>query len=434
MNYDAEICTVKAQQPRPADRNEARGIRLPQGFCFLVSRSNGSLVEPAFEFFTHSHLSIGPEPQLTCSENTAAAIAADLTDYHHFLDARRKRMSDSDESLLQDYALTLTDLESAVTHEKLAAATIHRRWSSVTKLVAFCAKRGYLKKPPPLAIKHTKRGDMKTLDIEVDLPALNDPDEIITALHPETVTGILDELGAAPVVERQGLLEMAAATTAQRLMGELCYNAGLRRAEVCSLKVVTILATRTDSRDPLSAVAIPIVGKGKKRRNVPVPVWLLDALRRYVADVRQTLVDLRCRYDMREDHGFLFVLDANDRRHVGNPITPQMFNRHFALARDRLLSRLSKGGDHARYESTLRERITIHALRHTFALYTYMEKRAQGDRDAIKYVQSVLGHTLRDTTEAIYLRSANAFESETRESIRLHIEAQPFMRIGLPQY
>lgn len=343
-------------------------------------------------------------------------------------------MAETDEQLLQGYALTLTELESVVTHEKLAPATIHRRWSSVTKLVAFCAKRGYLKKPPPLAIKPTKRGDTQILDIEVHLPALNDPDELITALHPETVTGILDELGPTPVVERQGLLEIAPATTAQRLMGELCYNAGLRRAEVCSLKTMTILATRTDSRDPLSAVAISVVGKGKKRRNVPVPVWLLDALKRYAAGVRQRLVDLRCRYDMREDHGFLFVLDTNDRRHVGNPVTPQMFDRHFAVARDRLLSRLSKEGDYARYESTLRERITIHALRHTFALYTYMEKRARGDRDAIKYVQSVLGHTLRDTTEAIYLRSANAFESETRESIRLHIEAQPFMRIDPPQY
>jgi len=432
MNYDAEICTIKAQPPRQPDGDAVQGVPLPEGFCFLVSRSTGSLVQPAFEFFADSHLTIGPEPRLSCSENTAAAIAADLTDYHHFLDARRKRMADTDEMLLKGYAFTLTELDSAVTHEKLAAATIHRRWSSVTKLVAFCAKRGYLKKPPPLAIKHTKRGEAQILDIDVDLPALNDADELITARHPETVTGILDELGPTSVIEHQGVLELAPATTAERLMGELCYNTGLRRAEVCSLKAVTILATRTDSRDPLSAVAISVVGKGKKRRNVPVPVWLLDALKRYAADVRQRLVDLRCRYDMRDDHGFLFVLDTNDRRHVGNPISPQIFDRRFASARDRLLSRLSKGANHARYESTLRERITIHALRHTFALYTYMEKRAQGDRDAIKYVQSVLGHTLRDTTEAIYLRSANAFESETRESIRLHIEAQPFMRIGPP--
>jgi len=433
MNYDAEICTVKAQPPAQPEGNPARGVPLPKGFCFLVSRSSGSLVLPAFEFFADSHLTVGPEPKLSCSENTAAAIAADLTDYHHFLDARRKCMADTDEQLLQGYALTLTELNSVVTHEKLAAATIHRRWSSVTKLVAFCAKRGYLKKPPPIVTKPTKRGDTQILDIDVDLPRLNDPDELITALHPETVTGILDGLGPTPVVEHQGLLELASATTAQRLMGELCYNAGLRRAEVCGLKAATILAIRTDRRDPLSAVAISVIGKGKKRRNVPVPVWLIDALKRYAEDVRQRLVNLRCRHDNREDHGFLFVLDTNDRRHVGNPITPQMFDRHFAIARDMLLSRLSKGGELARYESTLRERITIHALRHTFALYTYMEKRAQGDRDAIKYVQSVLGHTLRDTTEAIYLRSANAFESETRESIRLHIEAQPFMRIGPPQ-
>ena len=58
-------------------------------------------------------------------------------------------------------------------------------------------------------------------------------------------------------------------------------------------------------------------------------------------------------------------------------------------------------------------------------------KRSNGDMDAIKYVQSVLGHILRETTESIYLRSANAFESEIRESIRLHIEGQSFMQLGV---
>ncbi|WP_336341140.1 hypothetical protein, partial [Stenotrophomonas muris] len=63
--------------------------------------------------------------------------------------------------------------------------------------------------------------------------------------------------------------------------------------------------------------------------------------------------------------------------------------------------------------------------------YTYMQKRANGDMDAIKYVQSLLGHRLRETTESIYLRSANPFESETRESIRLHREGQPFLPTGV---
>ncbi|MER2020856.1 MAG: tyrosine-type recombinase/integrase [Stenotrophomonas sp.] len=430
MAYDVEICTAKTIAPEATVTTHAQGVPLPKGFCFLISRSDGTLVQPAFEFFADSHLTIGPTPKLACSKNTTAAIAADLTDFHHFLDARKKRVSDVDEDLLKAYADTLMDLESAVTLEKFAAATIHRRWSTVTKLVAFCVKRGYLRKPPALLSKQTKRGTVQVLDVGVHLPGLNDADELITALHPQTVVGILDELGPNPLVERNGLIELALATTAQRLMAELCYHAGLRRTEVCDLQALTILMTRTEGRDPLTAVAVPVVGKGNKKRNVPIPVWLLDALKRYATGVRQHLIDLRLLHHNYKDHGFLFVLDTNNRRHVGNPITPQTFDRHFAIARDRLFKRLSKELDLARYESAQRERITIHALRHTFALYTYMEKRANGDMDAIKYVQSVLGHSLRDTTESIYLRSANAFESETRESIRLHIEGQPFMRIG----
>ncbi|HHA2442119.1 TPA: tyrosine-type recombinase/integrase [Stenotrophomonas maltophilia] len=431
MVYDVEICTARAIASEATGIKCAQGVPLPEGFCFLVSRSDGTIVQPAFEFFADAHLTIGPKPKLACSKNTTAAIAADLTDFHHFLDARKKLVSDVDEDLLRSYADTLTDLDSAVTLDNLAAATIHRRWSTVTKLIAFCVKRGYLRKAPALLSKQTKRGTVQVLDVGVDLPGLNDADELITALHPETVVGILDELGPNPVLERNGLVELAYATTAQRLMAELCYQAGLRRAEVCDLKAKTILQARTEGRDPLTAVAIPVLGKGNKKRNVPVPVWLLNALKRYAKGVRQRLVDLRLGYHKLEDHGVLFVLDANNRKHAGNPITPQIFDRHFAQAKDRLLKRLSKERDLARYESTQRERITIHALRHTFALYTYMEKRANGDMDAIKYVQSVLGHSLRDTTESIYLRSANAFESETRESIRLHLEGQPFMRIGV---
>ena len=103
-------------------------------------------------------------------------------------------------------------------------------------------------------------------------------------------------------------------------MAELCYQAGLRRAEVCDLKAKTILQARTEGRDPLTAVAIPVLGKGNKR-NVPVPVWLLNALKRYAKGVRQRLVDLRLGYHKLEDHGVLFVLDANNRKHAGNPIT-----------------------------------------------------------------------------------------------------------------
>ncbi|MEN5286250.1 tyrosine-type recombinase/integrase [Stenotrophomonas lactitubi] len=431
MAYDVEICTARAIASEAIVTTDVRGVPLPEGFCFLVSRYDGTIVQPAFEFFADSHLTVGPTPKLACSKNTTAAIAADLTDFHHFLDARKKRVSDVDEDLLRSYADTLTDLDSVVTLDKLAAATIHRRWSTVAKLVAFCVRRGYLRKPPALLSKQTKRGTVQVLDVGVSLPGLNDADELITALHPETVVGILDELGPNPVTALNGLVELAYASTAQRLMAELCYHAGMRRAEVCDLKAQTVLETRTEGRNPLTAVAIPVVGKGNKKRSVPVPVWLLESLRDYAIGARQRLIDRRQRHQKLKDHGVLFVLDVKNSKHAGKPITPQTFDRHFALAKDRLLKRISKERDQARYESAQRERITIHALRHTFALYTYMEKRANGDMDAIKYVQSVLGHSLRDTTESIYLRSANAFESETRESIRLHIEGQPFMRTSV---
>ncbi|MEG2577882.1 MAG: hypothetical protein RSA54_09140, partial [Glutamicibacter sp.] len=75
MAYDVEICTAHAITSPATVTTGEQGVPLPEGFCFLVSRSDGSLVQPAFEFFADSHLTIDRNPKLACSKNTTAAIA-----------------------------------------------------------------------------------------------------------------------------------------------------------------------------------------------------------------------------------------------------------------------------------------------------------------------------------------------------------------------
>jgi hypothetical protein len=68
MVYDVEICTARAIASEATGIKCAQGVPLPEGFCFLVSRSDGTIVQPAFEFFADAHLTIGPKPKLACSK------------------------------------------------------------------------------------------------------------------------------------------------------------------------------------------------------------------------------------------------------------------------------------------------------------------------------------------------------------------------------
>ena len=58
MAYDVEICTARAIAPEATEIAGTRGVPLPEGFCFLVSRADGTIVQPAFEFLADAHLTI----------------------------------------------------------------------------------------------------------------------------------------------------------------------------------------------------------------------------------------------------------------------------------------------------------------------------------------------------------------------------------------
>ena len=174
-------------------------------------------------------------------------------------------------------------------------------------------------------------------------------------------------------------------------------------------------------RSPLSSVAIAVIGKGNKPRNVPFPVWLLVSLRNYTRTVRDPIAaEALANGWMPADHGRLFVLETERADAFGRVILPGKFDREFKAARDRLTEQLSQDpGDELLAERVRRSRLTKHALRHTFALTTFIKRRAEGDADAAKYVQAVLGHTFRDTTERMYLKSSHIYEAELSEAYEL---------------
>ncbi len=428
--YDAEIRVVRNNEGKsPSSNGGLWGTPLPNHFCFLTSRTDGKVIEPAFDFMCATYLTRAAKPCLKGGRNTAPTILADLADFHHYLDASGIKVADVSSAHLRGYATDLCQSKSAATGKNLAASTVNRRWSTLTKFILYCLRHGYLKNAIPTAERDTKRGKVTYLDIDADISG-SGSNLLITALDPQTLDLLLEELGP-PVKEitDQAVVLCEGATT-DRLMAEVCLHTGLRRAEVCNLGLTAIETMPLDQLEPVSELPVVIVGKGNKARNVPFPVWLLGALSLYVKATREPAVAKRQALTSEPDHGYVFVHEAGNARHVGSRVSEQTFNRHFAQGRERLLMRLAKLENNAYYRMAVAEAITVHSLRHTFAIIKYISRRHSGDTQPSKYVASILGHASVETTEDIYLNSAVTYESKIRERVRILNEQKPYMRLG----
>jgi integrase/recombinase XerD len=160
-------------------------------------------------------------------------------------------------------------------------------------------------------------------------------------LSPEEVARLLN---AAPGLKYKAALSVA-------------YGAGLRAAEVVSLKVSDI-----DSRRMIIRVE---QGKGRKDRNVMLAASLLELLRAWWRAARP--------------QGWLFP--GRDRV---QPITTRQLNRACHAAAQ--MAEIDK-------------RVSLHTLRHSFATHL-LEQNVD-----VRVIQVLLGHAKLDTT-ALYTRVA----------------------------
>jgi len=166
-------------------------------------------------------------------------------------------------------------------------------------------------------------------------------------LSPEEVARLLD---AAPGLKYKAALSVA-------------YGAGLRAAEVVSLKVADI-----DSRRMIIRVE---QGKGGKDRNVMLSPHLLELLRAWWKAARP--------------QGWLFP-----GRNPAQPMTTRQLNRACHAAAQM---------------AEINKRVSLHTLRHSFATHL-LEQNID-----VRVIQVLLGHAKLDTT-ALYTRVATKTISE----------------------
>ena len=197
------------------------------------------------------------------------------------------------------------------------------------------------------ALRFFFRVTLKRYAIVEHTHLIHEPRKLPVVLSPEEVVRLLD---AAPGLKHKAALSVA-------------YGAGLRAAEVVSLKVSDI-----DSKRMLIRVE---QGKGRKDRNVMLSPHLLDLLRAWWKAARP--------------QGWLFP-----GRDPVQPMTTRQLNRACHAAA---------------HLAEINKRVSLHTLRHSFATHL-LEQNTD-----IRVIQVLLGHAKLENT-ALYTRVATKTISE----------------------
>ena len=194
------------------------------------------------------------------------------------------------------------------------------------------------------------RVTLRRLDLAGEIYHIREPQKIPLVMSPD---------------ETRRLLAVASSLKIRVLLS-LGYGCGLRAGEVVRLKVKHIDRAQNIIRIEQS--------KGRKDRNVMLPAETLDLL-------RQWWKARRSRYDagIPLEERWLFP-----GAKPGRPMTTRQLSRLFHGAAD---------------GAGIRKRVTLHALRHSFA--THLLERGTD----IRIIQALLGHDKLDTT-ARYTRVA----------------------------
>lgn len=284
----------------------------------------GRLVE---EYLSHLAIERG------LAANTLSSYRRDLRRYAAYLDSRGITFVDEiAEADVTDFLAHLREGDEE--HVALSAPSAAR---------TLVAARGFHK----FAVREGVVGR----DVAAEVKPPSPPRRLPKALAVEDVEALLDAAGAAGT-------ELA---VRDRALLELLYGTGARISEAVGLDV--------DDLD-LEVAQVLLRGKGGKQRMLPVGRFAVDALRKYLLDVRPGLVSSR-------DNGGAVFLNSRGGR----------------LSRQSAWAVLAKAAQQAGIGGD----VSPHTLRHSFATHLL-----DGGAD-VRVVQELLGHASVTTTQVYTL-------------------------------
>ena len=224
----------------------------------------------------------------------------------------------------------------------MSAATVNRRLSSLSCLCRMAVKYGLIASNPVLSVKHLKQ-----------------PERLPSFYTEDAVSNFFDDGGEL---------------SRDRLIVQLLYSTGIRRAELVSLKVEDV---------DFSRKVLRVMGKGGKMREIPLTGEICEEILLYLRRVGSNRGEP------------LFVTDK------GNPLYPAFVNR---VIKKQLTDNEGFVG-----------RKSPHVLRHTIA--THLLNRG-ADLNAIK---EMLGHATLASTQ-VYTH--NSFEQLKKSYLTAHPRAK----------
>jgi integrase/recombinase XerC len=259
------------------------------------------------------------------SPHTLSAYARDTAQFVEWL--RRGQIDtvrDLDRRVLRRYVAFLSE-------RQYARRSIARKLSAIRSMLEWAVTRGLLGANPAR--------DLSTLKLDRPLPK---------ALKAADVAALCE---LPPDDDPRGLRDRAAI--------ELLYGSGLRVGELCALDLEDV---------DLRAMAVRVMGKGRKERRVPISRPAAAALRAYLSGARSEL--LAAKEIVPEPHALLI----NTRSGRLNPRSVRAILARYLKAEGR-------------------SPVGPHALRHSFATHL-LDNGAD-----LRAVQELLGHESLATTQ-----------------------------------
>ncbi|PGH59445.1 hypothetical protein CRT60_00490 [Azospirillum palustre] len=401
---------------------------LPVGFPFLVDRHAGKVIKPVLLFLVDQYLTAGRQ----FVPNTATAVANDLKDYLATLDEQGVAWNEATKEDVVRYRDDMAFAVSRKTHERYSVSTVRRRLASVLAFYAWAAKSrlidtpildGTLKRiPVPIEQNAMAHLGQKTRRVSELLPPdKRGADDQVKVLSQGDWKALSAALGPLPS-ERQD-----DQPARDRLACEMSLNTGLRIHELLALTTYQILPLCPDPSRPFVSQRVWVtITKGSRPRWIYIPNWLISEIHAYIDGERAECLKAARRHWLkrnRDTPAQLFLNGVSAKGNAGRPLRSQSLEDAFhRSAVNAGLVRMVRKTDPDTGEVYMKQepRHVFHDLRHTFAVWTYYTRKAEGDAEPWKTIQARLGHRHVQTTMDIYLRHTDGFEATISDHMSKH--------------
>lgn len=197
-----------------------------------------------------------------------------------------------------------------------------------------------------------------------------------------------------------------------RLIVDLALFVGLRVDEIHQLTRYQFESMCPDDNAPGAEQPLSIVGKGRKRRVVAIPNWLVADALTYIETYRAA----SSRANKRQQNSAL-ILSGLESNRPGRDMSHRRYQQIVESACIQAgITIREKLTDPATNRTICRVRAShsIHDLRHTYAVLTYWAEKKNGNSEPWKKIQAQLGHSQLSTTVNTYLSFVEIFAAHKR--------------------